>query len=89
MDVDNELEMTRNGHILAIQGSYLSVLNTQKNIAPIMDAVLVDIEGTGQVRLLSAFLITTVNKTHIAANHDMFRRQKYWLVKYSQTRRGF
>ena len=49
MDVDTESEVTKNGHILDARGSYLSVLDTQKNIAPIMDAVLVDIEGTGQV----------------------------------------
>jgi DNA damage-binding protein 1 len=53
MDVDNESEMTKNGYILGTRGSYLSVLDTQKNIAPIMDAVLVDIEGTGQVCPLS------------------------------------
>lgn len=62
MDVDNESEMTKNGHILGTRGSYLSVLDTQKNIAPIMDAVLVDIEGTGQVCPLSTFLIIAVDK---------------------------
>ena len=72
MDVDNESDITKRGHILEMQGSYLSVLDTQKNIAPIMDAVLVDIDGTGQVRPLSRFPIVTVDNLRVAANHDVF-----------------
>jgi len=72
MDVDNELDVTKRGHILEMQGSYLSVLDTQKNIAPIMDAVLVDIDGPGQVRPLSRFSIIAVDNLRVAANHDVF-----------------
>ncbi|KAF8635825.1 hypothetical protein AX15_000024 [Amanita polypyramis BW_CC] len=53
MEVDNESEPTGNGRILATQGSYLSVLESQKNIAPIVDAVLVDVDGTGQRQIIT------------------------------------
>ena len=91
MDVDSESEMIKNGHILGTRGSYLSVLDSQKNIAPIMDAVLVDIEGTGQVCSLSLSLhiLNYVDKMHLATNHDMLRRQKFRVVKYSPTWRRF
>lgn len=39
------------GTIILGKGSYLSVLDTWKNIAPIMDGVLVDTDGSGQVTL--------------------------------------
>jgi DNA damage-binding protein 1 len=43
------------GVIVLGQGSYLSVVDSWKNIAPIMDAVLVDLDGSGQVHFESLF----------------------------------
>ncbi|KAK2459647.1 hypothetical protein APHAL10511_008292 [Amanita phalloides] len=53
MDVDTESESTKGGYILGTEGSYLSVLDVQKNIAPIIDALLLDIDGTGQRQILT------------------------------------
>lgn len=37
------------GMVVLGQGNYLSVMDSWKNIAPIMDAALVDLDGSGQV----------------------------------------
>jgi len=37
------------GHIVDTKGNFVTVLQTFKNLAPIVDAVLVDSDGTGQV----------------------------------------
>lgn len=39
------------GLVVLGKGSYLSVLETFKNIAPILDAALVDTDGSGQVSI--------------------------------------
>jgi DNA damage-binding protein 1 len=41
------------GLIVLEKGSYLSVLEVFKNIAPIVDAALVDTDGSGQVSIFS------------------------------------
>lgn len=46
--LDTDLPDQR-GYIVNSSGSYLQVLDTFKNIAPIRDAVLVDLPGTDQV----------------------------------------
>jgi DNA damage-binding protein 1 len=38
--------------VIELSGSFVSVIHTFKNIAPIMDAALVDIDGTGEVRFI-------------------------------------
>lgn len=43
------------GIVVLGQGNYLSVVDSWKNIAPIMDAVLVDLDGSGQVHFESSF----------------------------------
>lgn len=40
----------REGKIVSGKGSYIEVLSNYENIAPVMDAVLADIDGSGQVR---------------------------------------
>jgi len=40
--------------VIESRGSFISVLHTFKNIAPIMDAALVDIEGSGEVCPMAA-----------------------------------
>lgn len=39
----------KKGHIVTTYGSFLEVIQTFKNIAPIRDAVLADLDGSGQV----------------------------------------
>lgn len=49
MEVDGGTETPQeSGNVVATKGSYLNVLEQFKNIAPIADACLVDIDG-GQV----------------------------------------
>jgi DNA damage-binding protein 1 len=49
------------GYIVDGQGKYVSVLETYKNIAPISDAVLVDIDGGGQANIIPRHLKSIVN----------------------------
>jgi len=56
MDVDDDVGSGRRkkegrGVIVLGKGSYLSVLDVFKNLAPIVDAALVDTDGSGQVSL--------------------------------------
>ena len=56
MDVDSEGgDDYSKGRVVEPSGSYLTVLEAYKNIAPIMDAVLVDVDGSGQVKVTTAF----------------------------------
>ena len=46
----SDSKSTSKGKIVASSGSYLDVLTTWTNIAPIWDAVLADTDGSGLVR---------------------------------------
>lgn len=48
MEVDDEWDV-KDGRVITPDGSYLKVMQRFKNIAPILDAVLVDVDGSGQV----------------------------------------
>lgn len=37
------------GHVLGLNGTFIEVLDTWQNIGPILDAVLADTDGSGQV----------------------------------------
>ncbi|KAF9069809.1 CPSF A subunit region-domain-containing protein [Rhodocollybia butyracea] len=41
------------GRIIASKGSFIDVIHTFKNIAPIRDAVLADLDGSGQVHIVT------------------------------------
>ena len=50
MDVDEPIDgIFSNGRVVEAMGSFITVLDSYKNIAPIMDAVLVDTDGTDEV----------------------------------------
>lgn len=51
MDIDDadDKEKIFKGYILQSQGSHIEVLSTYRNIAPINDAILVNIDAGGQV----------------------------------------
>lgn len=40
------------GRVLALNGTFIEVLDTWQNIGPILDAVLTDTDGNGQVNLV-------------------------------------
>ena len=48
MDVDVAVDYSK-GRIVEPFGSFVKVLESFKNIAPIMDAIVVDTDGSGQV----------------------------------------
>lgn len=53
-----DVEMTdvregKDGRVISGKGSYMEVLQNYQNIAPIMDAVLADLDGSGQVCFLA------------------------------------
>ena len=37
------------GRVLALNGTFIEVLDTWQNVGPILDAVLTDTDGSGQV----------------------------------------
>ena len=41
------------GRVLALNGTFIEVLDTWQNVGPILDAVLIDTDGSGQVNLVS------------------------------------
>ncbi|TFK70374.1 hypothetical protein BDN72DRAFT_542903 [Pluteus cervinus] len=52
-DVDMESGDPSKGSVLRTTGSFLNTITTFKNIAPILDATLVDIDGSGQKQLVT------------------------------------
>ena len=48
MDIDDKLESKGTGYRIATKGSFVTVLETHKNIVPIVDAVLVNIDNIGR-----------------------------------------
>jgi DNA damage-binding protein 1 len=51
-DIDDP-ELIAKGCVIRGQGNFLTVIQTFKNIAPVVDAILVDTDGSGQVRFQS------------------------------------
>lgn len=51
MEEDTEDVPIKEGKIVRTKGTFLEVLQTYDNIAPILDAALADIDGSGQVSL--------------------------------------
>ncbi|KAJ8080825.1 hypothetical protein PM082_017660 [Marasmius tenuissimus] len=43
----------KKGRVIDAQGTYLTVLHTFKNIAPVLDAALVDVDNTGQSQIIT------------------------------------
>ena len=49
MDIDGDVDCSK-GRIVEPGDLFIKILESFKNIAPIMDAILVDTDGSGQVR---------------------------------------
>ncbi|KAI9512431.1 CPSF A subunit region-domain-containing protein [Russula earlei] len=49
-----ETDREGEGRVLALNGTFIEVLDTWQNIGPILDAVLADIDGSGQPRIVTA-----------------------------------
>lgn len=62
MDIDDTSESNfSKGRVIETMGSFITVLDNYKNISPIMDAILVDIDDSGEVTFSSflSFLAVT------------------------------
>ena len=56
MDVDDPIGGSfSEGRVVEAMGSFITVLDSYKNIAPIVDAIMVDTDGTGEVTSFSFF----------------------------------
>lgn len=79
-DADSETE-GRPSYIIENKGQYVTVLQTFKNIAPIVDAAFVDVDGTEQVSF-------HLSKQEIyqfgipASDSYMFWRKEYRVVEH-------
>ncbi|KAG7088601.1 hypothetical protein E1B28_012575 [Marasmius oreades] len=51
--IDEDDDVFTNGRVVSNRGAYLTVLQTFKNIAPILDAVLTDVDGSGQPQIVT------------------------------------
>ncbi|KAF5391270.1 hypothetical protein D9757_001966 [Collybiopsis confluens] len=49
----NDIDPTRNGHIISTKGSYLDVIETHQNIAPIRNAILANLDGNEQAHIVT------------------------------------
>ena len=52
------------GRVLALNGTLIEVLDTWQNVGPILDAVLADTDGSGQVIVLCARILRTLLKSY-------------------------
>ena len=59
MDVDEPIggDFSK-GRVVEAMGSFITVLDSYKNIAPIMDAILVDTDGTDEVTSFFFFFLS-------------------------------
>jgi hypothetical protein len=67
------------GVIVLGKGSYLSVFDTFRNVAPIMDAILVDTDGSGQVSTSIRTIIL-----HISSFYGCLKASDYNLLWRTQ-----
>lgn len=66
------------GRVLASSGIYIEVLDTWQNVGPILDAVLADTDGSGQVIILCAGILRTYSKSQTVAYHYCLWGHERW-----------
>ncbi len=80
----------RNGRIINGKGSYVEVLDSYRNLAPILDAVSADTDDSGQVRQMSyPFVIKSLSRfavMSLAADRYVLWRSEYRLTQYRANR---
>ena len=83
MDVDDPIGGNfSKGRVVEAMGSFITVLDSYKNIAPIMDAILVDTDGTDEVTsFLFLFFLPCDDLLYKDANCNVFWRRKHWVRK--------
>ena len=78
------------GCVIQSSGSFINVLRTFKNIAPIMDAALVDIDGSGEVCPIFEFSTTAYcHSVHLAPGRHLLWRREHRNCEHHPKRGGF
>jgi hypothetical protein len=71
------------GSVIKSSGSFINVLHTFKNIAPIMDAALADIDGSGEVCSIADYHTTShCIDDHLAPGRHLLWRWEHRIGKY-------
>lgn len=86
-DYDDEDDASQ-GYIVETHGSFIEVLSSYKNLAPILDAILVDTDSSGQVRSLLPEIIPVLTDPSTATHCDMLRCSEHRLHQHCKERRG-
>ena len=84
MEVDEEVDEAvggANGYVITPDGSYIKIVQSFKNIGPIIDATMVDTDGSGQVRSRAPH--KTMHLTHVspATISNMLWRKQHRLLE--------
>ncbi|KAI0826862.1 CPSF A subunit region-domain-containing protein [Trametes gibbosa] len=75
MDDDAEDVPTKDGQIVRTRGTFIEVLETFDNVAPIMDAALADIDGSGQPQVITASGARNTGSLRIIRTEADFQEQ--------------
>ncbi|KAH9480543.1 DNA damage-binding protein 1a [Psilocybe cubensis] len=77
MDVDDEQSVSApdyaKGRVVAPQGSFIKILETYKNISPILDAISVDTDGIGQNQIVTCSGLANTGAINIVRNGADFK----------------
>jgi len=83
MNVDDDTSNPQeSGNIVATKGSYVTVIQQFKNIAPILDACLVDLDGGQVSSLLLLSGRARLLMSYAAADRYVFWREELWIHQY-------
>ncbi|KAF8908996.1 CPSF A subunit region-domain-containing protein [Gymnopilus junonius] len=78
MDIDSETpDNYSKGRIVEPTGSYITVLETYKNLAPIMDAILVDVDGSGQSQIVTCSGGANTGSLNVVRNGADFKEMAF------------
>lgn len=86
------LDSSKNMHGLVVKtkGTHVEVLETFPNIAPVVDAVSADVDGSGQVHTqLSSYSTLNNPLSNIATNSYLFWWRKYGIPQLRANRGRF
>ncbi|KAF8967077.1 CPSF A subunit region-domain-containing protein [Flammula alnicola] len=74
MDVDDEnVDDYSKGRVVEPMGSFINVLDSYKNIAPIMDAISVDTDGSGQTQIVTCSGGASTGSVNVVRNGADFK----------------
>jgi len=78
------------GRVLGLNGTFIEVLDIWQNIGPILDAVLADTDGSGQVILvLSIAFDPLLRTTRVATHRNRLGRHEHGQPTYHPERCRF